>query len=187
MRIKIIYDGGISMIDNKFFQTILNYVENFLGEMKDKDICKITMGNDKLQKLTPNGIEEQEGTNYLCLVAKKVKEVPEGFLVMNLDNPAKKLFEECYPEVMKQPDCLESSELLEEMAELAHSQWSGWMKYLFSKSTINADGTCTIPKWAVDRWECQMNTDYDDLSEPEKDSDRNEARKFIDAFKDIKV
>lgn len=70
----------------------------------------------------------------------------------------------------------------EELAELAHSQWSGWMEYLFSKGVKNEDGTWTMPKWAVDRWELQMKTPYFELSHDEKESDRKEADKFIKAL-----
>ena len=66
-------------------------------------------------------------------------------------------------------------EIKEQLAEYAHNQWSGWMKYLFSKGEFNVDGTWTMPKWAVERWTRQMNTDYKSLSEEEKDSDRREA------------
>lgn len=69
--------------------------------------------------------------------------------------------------------------MIEELADLAHQQWSGWMKYLFSKSTENKDGTVTIPKWAVDRWKRQMSTPYNHLPEEEKESDRVEARKVL--------
>lgn len=70
-------------------------------------------------------------------------------------------------------------DLREELAELAHEQWSGWMKYMFEKGKWNTDGTWTMPKWAVERWTRQATTKYDDLSEKEKDSDRSEADKFI--------
>ena len=73
--------------------------------------------------------------------------------------------------------------LREQLAELAHEQWSGWMKYLFDKSTINDDGTATIPPWAVERWYRQMNTEYKDLPTHEQDSDRTEADKIIDLVK----
>lgn len=72
--------------------------------------------------------------------------------------------------------------LLERLAALAHSQWSGWMEYLFSKCQFNSDGTATIPTWGVERWKRQINTPYEELSEPEKESDRKEARKFIAEF-----
>lgn len=67
----------------------------------------------------------------------------------------------------------------EKLAELAHSQWSGWIGYMFSKGTLHADGTLTLPKWAVERWTRQMNTPYAELSEEEKTSDRIEADKFL--------
>jgi len=69
------------------------------------------------------------------------------------------------------------------LAELCHSQWSGWMEYLFSKGTFNEDGTWTMPAWAVERWMRQMNTPYAELSEEEQESDRKEADKFIAAIK----
>lgn len=69
----------------------------------------------------------------------------------------------------------EETIIREELAEYAHNAWSGWMKYLFQKSTLNQDGTITIPSWAVERWTKQMNTFYDSLSEDEKNSDRDEA------------
>jgi len=67
----------------------------------------------------------------------------------------------------------------EKLAELAHSQWSGWMKYLFSKGTFNKDGTWIMPAWAVERWSHQMQTSYPQLPESEKESDREEADKFL--------
>ena len=76
----------------------------------------------------------------------------------------------------------ESSVKLEKIAALCHAQWSGWMKYLFRKGTFNADGTWTMPKEFVDRWMRQAGTDYADLSGPEMDSDRTEAKKFIALF-----
>lgn len=66
----------------------------------------------------------------------------------------------------------------EKLAELAHEQWSGWMKYLFKQCT-HPHGLCVIPDWAEEGWQRQMNTAYHDLSQEEKDSDRTEADKFL--------
>lgn len=74
--------------------------------------------------------------------------------------------------------------LREKLAELAHSQWSGWMKYLFGSGTFNEDGTWTMPAWAVERWKRQMETPYSELSKSERDSDRNEADKFLAVIKE---
>jgi len=67
----------------------------------------------------------------------------------------------------------------EKLAEYAHVAWSGWMKYMFSKMTVNYDGTATMPKWAVERWMRQMNTKYADMPEIEKKSDRDEADEIL--------
>ncbi len=72
----------------------------------------------------------------------------------------------------------------EKFAEIAHNQWSGWMKYLFSKGTFNEDGTWTMPVWAVDRWKRQMETPYSMLSEDEQQNDRDEADKFLIVIKE---
>ena len=77
----------------------------------------------------------------------------------------------------------ESMEVMEPMADQEHDSWSRWMEHLFKKSKKNDDGTVTIPKDKVDRWEKQMKTDYKDLSPSEKESDRKEVRKFLKIIK----
>ena len=67
---------------------------------------------------------------------------------------------------------------IEILAEYAHDAWSGWMKYLFSKCE-NSSAGMVIPDWANERWTRQMNTNYSDLPENEKESDRDEACKII--------
>jgi len=69
--------------------------------------------------------------------------------------------------------------LYEQLAAQEHERWAHWMTYLFSRGTFNADGTWTMPAWAVDRWQRQAATPYRELSEPEKDSDRAEAAKTL--------
>ena len=75
----------------------------------------------------------------------------------------------------------------EALAELCHEQWTGWMRYMFSKGVSNPDGTWTMPAWAVERWQRQMNTPYSQLSQSEQDSDRTEADKFLEVISDIYV
>lgn len=75
----------------------------------------------------------------------------------------------------------------EDLAEYAHAAWAGWMKYMFEKGTLNDDGTYTMPAWAVERWQRQMNTSYADLSESEKNSDRDEADKMLEIIRYSKV
>jgi len=76
------------------------------------------------------------------------------------------------PETRLRADC---DTVREKLADYAHTAWAGWMAYLFEKSIQNADGTVTIPAWAVERWKRQINTSYAELPEDEKESDRREA------------
>jgi hypothetical protein len=71
----------------------------------------------------------------------------------------------------------------EELASYAHDAWSGWMKYMFSKSIITTDKNVIIPSDLVKRWDRQMNTKYEDLPESEKESDRKEADTMLAIIK----
>ena len=73
-----------------------------------------------------------------------------------------------------------STLLREKLANYAHEAWSGWMKYLFQKSTRNPDGTVTVPAWAVSRWTRQINTSYENLPPDEQRSDLVEADRIIE-------
>lgn len=68
--------------------------------------------------------------------------------------------------------------LREQLAALAHEQWSGWMRYLYDKSDHD-DGYVLIPPGLAARWRRQMHTPYAALSEPEKESDRQEADRVL--------
>lgn len=86
---------------------------------------------------------------------------------------------------------MNKKDVREMLAELCHDQWSGWMKHLHSncypeRGQFDIDtGNMIIPEWAIERWKRQMKTEYKDLSEPEKNSDRKEADKFIDLLSKI--
>lgn len=71
-------------------------------------------------------------------------------------------------------------EVIEALAAYAHAAWSGWMKYMFSRCGYDPTrGTMQIPRDLVERWQRQASTDYNDLPESEKESDRDEARKML--------
>lgn len=71
-------------------------------------------------------------------------------------------------------------ELIEILADYEHDSWSRWQKHVFDNSIENNDGSFTIPKELVDRWQRQINTSYCDLSEQEKESDRKEVRRVLE-------
>jgi len=69
------------------------------------------------------------------------------------------------------------------LADYAHTTWSGWMEYMFSKSTELKNGAVVIPPVLVERWKRQMKTSYADLPEKEKESDLKEAETIIQIVK----
>lgn len=72
--------------------------------------------------------------------------------------------------------------LREMIADLCHTQWSGWMKYLLSKCHYDSDGNIVIHRDYIDNLKVQMNTRYRELSEIDKNKDRLEASKFLAIF-----
>lgn len=79
---------------------------------------------------------------------------------------------------------MKKAELIEHLAEKEHASWSHWMDYLFSRCQQNADGSATIPTDLVVRWQAQAATPYAQLSEKEKQSDRNRVEKIIPIIED---
>lgn len=86
-----------------------------------------------------------------------------------------------------------SEELIEKLAELEHEQWAHWTKYLFSKLDLNAVPSnfgvsglrrvCSISEDDYKRWSRQIRTPYHELSEKEKESDREWARKVVELIR----
>lgn len=70
----------------------------------------------------------------------------------------------------------------ERLAATQHSIWAYWMRYMFSVGQFLADGSWLMPAEKAERWQRQMNTDFSDLSEQEKDSDRRQADKILKAL-----
>ncbi|MDO4283297.1 MAG: hypothetical protein Q4D02_06620 [Clostridia bacterium] len=75
--------------------------------------------------------------------------------------------------------------LLEILSDLEHKRWASWQKYVHEKCTKNADGSLTIPKDSVDWWESEINADYKDLNERQKESDREQVRPVLKQIEDF--
>lgn len=71
------------------------------------------------------------------------------------------------------------SELTEQLAQIEHSRWCHWQQYMHKQCNRGADGSLTIPPNLVARWERQMATPYASLTESEKESDREQVRKYL--------
>jgi hypothetical protein len=67
------------------------------------------------------------------------------------------------------------------MAAMLHKIWARWAMHVIRSSKMNADGSMTIPSSLVSRWERQAATDYHDLSDHEKHSDRVIADEIMGA------
>ena len=63
----------------------------------------------------------------------------------------------------------QSSDIREHLAALEHVQWAKWTRYMLDNLTEDN----------LKRWRRQMVTPYDELSEKEKDSDREWADKVM--------
>lgn len=79
---------------------------------------------------------------------------------------------------------------LETWASLEHSRWLKWQAYLHSKlyeiddNRVSANNHLKIlPTELWQRWERQIMTAYSDLSEAEKESDREQVRPYIEDLK----
>lgn len=75
-----------------------------------------------------------------------------------------------------------NNEAREALADVSHDIWSHWMRWMFTVGTFNEDGTWTMPAAKVERWQRQMNMAYAELTEGEKDSDREQADKILGAL-----
>ena len=64
-------------------------------------------------------------------------------------------------------------ELIEKLADLEHDQWSHWTEYMLSNLTEDN----------IKTWKKQIKTNYKDLTEKEKDSDREWAEKVYNIIK----
>jgi hypothetical protein len=74
---------------------------------------------------------------------------------------------------------LRSPQLIEELASVEHERWSHWQRYLHEQCVTGPDGSLTIPADLVRHWAKQMNTSYTQLSEEEKDSDREQVQRYL--------
>jgi len=71
-----------------------------------------------------------------------------------------------------------TEEKLEKLAEIQHEIWSHWMNWMFENGGFHReDGRWIMKSAKVKRWKKQANTQYAELSESEKQSDRDVVKK----------
>ena len=79
-------------------------------------------------------------------------------------------FEKIYEKAVKTKS---DDELLEKLADLEHQQWIHWTKYMLDNMSDEN----------INRWKQQIETPYSELSEKEKESDREWAEKVLKIIK----
>jgi len=71
------------------------------------------------------------------------------------------------------------SGLVEQLAAVEHERWSHWQRYVHGKCVRQPDGSLLLPAGLVARWEKQIDTKYAELDEQERESDREQVRKYL--------
>lgn len=74
---------------------------------------------------------------------------------------------------------LDSATLLEALASIEHERWSHWQQHLHEQCLPGPNDSLIIPRELVHRWSAQMTTSYDELTEEEKESDREQVRRYL--------
>ena len=72
---------------------------------------------------------------------------------------------------------------MEILADIEHQRWSDWQSYLHSMCIKNDNGSLTIPADLAEHWNRQINTKYEKLEDYEKESDREQVRRYINIIK----
>lgn len=65
------------------------------------------------------------------------------------------------------------------LADLQHLIWSRWMRWMFQQGTFSTDGSWAMSAAYANALQRQTNTPYADLTEHEKDGDREIADEII--------
>jgi hypothetical protein len=75
-------------------------------------------------------------------------------------------------------------ELVEALASMEHERWCYWQRYLHGRCILHDDGALLLPADLVKRWEKQIETPYSELTDEEKESDREQVRKYLPVILD---
>ena len=73
--------------------------------------------------------------------------------------------------------------LMEKLADIEHQRWADWQKYCFKKLGINRtddESSDTERGVSIRRWFRQIDAPYAQLTEAEKDSDREQVMRYWD-------
>jgi hypothetical protein len=77
------------------------------------------------------------------------------------------------------------AELVERLAAVEHERWAHWQRYVHDHCERLADGRLAIPADLAERWEKQIGTPYEQLTDEEKQSDREQVARVLPVFNEF--
>uniref|UniRef100_A0A6M3L091 Uncharacterized protein n=1 Tax=viral metagenome TaxID=1070528 RepID=A0A6M3L091_9ZZZZ len=71
------------------------------------------------------------------------------------------------------------NELFERLAAIEHKRWADWQSWCHKILREHCGSQALIEiNQVLERWDKQINTNYEDLTEKEKDSDREQVMRY---------
>ena len=70
-------------------------------------------------------------------------------------------------------------ELLEDLAAIEHERWAHWQRFMHEQGKRQPDGSLTLPADLVAKWDRLIDTPYGQLTEKERESDRDQVRRYL--------
>jgi hypothetical protein len=74
--------------------------------------------------------------------------------------------------------------MMEQLAAVEHERWSHWQRYMHGKGERRPDGSLVFPPQLVKRWDRLMATPYEELTNAERESDREQVRRYLQTIID---
>jgi hypothetical protein len=74
---------------------------------------------------------------------------------------------------------------IDRLAEVEHQRWAHWQEYMHSQCKRLQDGSLVIPPDLASRWKMQIETPYEALTEREKESDREQVRRYFPLLREV--
>ena len=68
--------------------------------------------------------------------------------------------------------------LFEKLAAIEHERWADWQSYVHSKLQLREGDGCFLSMDDCRHWQRQIDTQYNGLSEEEKDADRAQVMRY---------
>lgn len=71
------------------------------------------------------------------------------------------------------------AELLEQLASIEHERWTHWQRFMHEQGQRQPDGSLLLPAELVAKWERLIATPYAQLTDKERESDREQVRRYL--------